>query len=204
MHQSLINKRFVAAFLAFAILVISTILTINNPTFSAIETAVGGWVYKWPEFLLIPMLLVTQFGNVLFALLLIVVLTIFHKYRLALRVVLAAGLAYLASSILKLVVHRPRPPDFLTDIVSREDLTFGFGFPSGHTALVVAVGLTILPHIPRRRRWIVFAVMAAVAISRIYLGVHAPLDIVGGVCIGILAALGVRSIKRIVPSIKVS
>lgn len=189
---------------ALVVLLASTALAVQSPKNSELETAIGTWVYKWPDFLLPPMLVVTQLGNVIFALLLVAFLTALHRYRLALRLVLAAGLAYIASSVLKLMVHRPRPSDQITDIISREGLTFGFGFPSGHTALVVALGLTILPHIPGKYRWAVFVLMAGVAISRLYLGVHAPLDIIGGAAIGVLAALGVRSIKRIAPSLKSS
>lgn len=192
------------AVIAFVVLLASTALAIQSPKNSELETAIGSWVYKWPEFLLPPMLVVTQLGNVIFALALVAFLTVLHKYRLALRLVLAASLAYIASSALKLIVHRPRPADQITDIISREGLTFGFGFPSGHTALVVALGLTIVPHIPSKYRWVIFTLMAAVAISRLYLGVHAPLDIIGGAAIGVLAALGVRYIKRMTPSLKAS
>lgn len=189
---------------AFVVLLASTVLAIQSPKNSELETAIGTWVYRWPEFLLAPMLVVTQLGNVIFALLLVAFLAALHKYRLALRLILTGSLAYISASVLKLIVHRPRPADQITDIISREGLTFGFGFPSGHTALAVALGLTLLSHIPSKYRWLVFALMAAVAISRLYLGVHAPLDIIGGAAIGVLAALSIRSIKRIVPSIKTS
>lgn len=190
------------AFTAFVVLLASTALAIQSPKNSELETAIGTWVYRWPEFLLPPMLVVTQLGNVIFALLLVAFLTALHKYRLALRVVMAACLAYISTSVLKLVVHRPRPADQITDIISREGLTFGFGYPSGHTALAVALGLTIMPIIPSKYRWLVFVVMALVATSRLYLGVHSPLDVIGGAAIGVLVAYGVQSIRRVAPFLK--
>lgn len=201
MSRRKVNKAQTAV-TAFVVLIASTALAIQSPKNSELETTIGTWVYRWPEFLLPPMLVVTQLGNVIFALLVVAFLTALHKYRLALRVVMAACLAYISTSVLKLVVHRPRPADQITDIISREGLTFGFGYPSGHTALAVALGLTIMPIIPSKYRWLVFVVMALVATSRLYLGVHSPLDVIGGAAIGVLAAYGVQSIRRVAPFLK--
>ena len=79
---------------------------------------------------------------------------------------------------LKKAVMRPRP--FL-EIPTLEPLIKrpkGFSFPSGHTTLAFAVAF-----IPA------FLMAALVAFSRLYLGVHYPTDILGGICIGYVAGM---------------
>jgi membrane-associated phospholipid phosphatase len=69
------------------------------------------------------------------------------------------------------------------------------GFPSGHTATTVAMAAAVTVLFRRRRRALVAAVWAGaalVALSRIYLGSHWPLDLVGGGALG--AACGVASV----------
>src|SRR3989344_5925549 len=63
----------------------------------------------------------------------------------------------------------------------------GFSFPSGHAAWFFALALTVWYV---NRRWGVwfFALSALMGIARIYAGVHWPLDIFGGVLVGLFAA----------------
>lgn len=141
-------------------------------------------IYNWPDFLLPFFLVVTQFGSV-YALALLVVLYFFSKrYHIVLRMLMSGLLAYLLAGFAKDMWGRLRPIDILADVVSREYTVRGPGFPSGHTALAVAIALTIGHYLPRKYRWCVPVLIVGVAISRVYLGVHAPLDLVGGFAIG--------------------
>jgi undecaprenyl-diphosphatase len=91
------------------------------------------------------------------------------------------------SSLDKILVGRPRPP-----VRHLEAVTSG-SFPSGHTteatAFCAALLLTFLATRPRRGLAVLAAIVAAaavaaVAFSRIYLGVHYPTDIAGGLVLG--------------------
>lgn len=56
-------------------------------------------------------------------------------------------------------------------------------FPSGHAAACVAGALLLASTWPQARRWLwLFA--ALVAVSRVYLGVHFPTDVIGGALVG--------------------
>ena len=93
------------------------------------------------------------------------------------------------------VAGRPaRPPD----VHRLEDLPVDASYPSGHTAASIAVyaGLVLLltSAIPNRglrfAAWVAAVVLPIfVAFSRMYRGMHHPLDVAGGVLVGIGAVL---------------
>jgi undecaprenyl-diphosphatase len=102
-------------------------------------------------------------------------------FVLVLLAVLAAdGLA----SLVKAAVGEKRPSDPHPLVA----IPHSHSFPSGHTATAVA-GAVVLSHLAPR--WTpVFAVLAAaIAYSRLYVGVHFPLDVAGGAAIGAATAL---------------
>jgi undecaprenyl-diphosphatase len=61
-------------------------------------------------------------------------------------------------------------------------------FPSGHTA-TAAAGATVLSFLVPRAAPLFVVLAAAIAYSRLYVGVHFPLDVVGGALIGAATAL---------------
>jgi undecaprenyl-diphosphatase len=92
-----------------------------------------------------------------------------------------------------LVIHRERPT-----VPRLENLPADASYPSGHTAASVAVysGLVYLATSrltdgPRRALLWTFAILATtfVALSRMYRGMHHPLDVAGGVVVGIGAIM---------------
>ena len=95
--------------------------------------------------------------------------------------------------ITTLVIHRHRP-----EVHRLEDLPVNASYPSGHTAASIAVysGLVLLltsrltNSLGKALAW-TFAILVAtfVAFSRMYRGMHHPLDVAGGVVIGIGAIL---------------
>ncbi|MGO4172126.1 phosphatase PAP2 family protein [Bosea sp. TAF32] len=111
-------------------------------------------------------------------------------YRhLAVGLVVSLLAALLASNGLKIAIGRQRP-----DIVSHAALTFTASFPSGHaflsavTLLSIAgfVGLASRRHDIKRLCFaLAWVMIVLIGLSRIYLGVHWPTDVIGGWCLGI-------------------
>lgn len=109
-----------------------------------------------------------------------------------------------ASSAAKLAFERPRPPLGDAGIAAVGTLPSSWSFPSGHatTAFAAAVALGLLCP---RLRLPALVLAAAVALSRVYLGVHYAADVVAGAALG--AVIGValvvalrRALPRAVPA----
>jgi undecaprenyl-diphosphatase len=92
------------------------------------------------------------------------------------------------SNVLKLTFERPRP-----DLVAHATQVFTSSFPSGHATLSAVTFLTLgalLASLHTSRRLKIFflgiaiALTVAVGVTRIYLGVHYPTDVLAGWCVG--------------------
>ena len=124
-----------------------------------------------------------------------VVLTfLLRQWRLTYRMSVAIITGYVIAALLKHEIARPRPFLLLHNVHLRWTDS-GTGFPSGHAMVITIVMLSILPYLSKWWRWTVPVVIALVMISRVYLGLHAPLDVIGGFAVGLL----VVSFMRILP-----
>ena len=110
----------------------------------------------------------------------------------ALRLVVATAGAMVLNHVLKVAFARERP--MLFEVIVRPE---SYSFPSGHTAVSTAVygalATSWAEHRPRHRvaTYLLAALgVGLIALSRVYLGVHWPTDILGGALVGlaILAA----------------
>ncbi len=95
-----------------------------------------------------------------------------------------------ANQMLKMIFRIPRPwvidPDFSIVESARAEAT-GYSFPSGHTQIsMTTYGGIARAHKNGRIRWIGIAAAALVALSRMYLGVHTPKDVLVSVAIGLV------------------
>jgi undecaprenyl-diphosphatase len=111
-----------------------------------------------------------------------------RKRHAALLVIAAIGGGMLLSTLLKFGFSRPRP-----DLVPHAARVYTASFPSGHAMLSAVTYLTLgalLARVQPQRRVKAFLIGLAViltvlvGISRVYLGVHWPSDVLAGWCIG--------------------
>ena len=120
--------------------------------------------------------------------------------------VLAVGLALELSVFLSTtyVVHRPRP-----DVDALDSVPATASFPSGHMAASVVLygGLALIGSslAPRRRirRWLLVAagiIAVGVGVSRVYRGLHHPIDIVAGGALGLACLAAAVLAARYLPA----
>ena len=121
-------------------------------------------------------------------------------WRLAGFLLFALALESGSYRVTTLVVHRHRP-----EVHRLEKLPIDASYPSGHTAASIAVygGIALLLTSRIKSRgaqvaiWVVAALIPVfVALSRMYRGMHHPLDVVGGVVIGIAALSALVLVTR--------
>ncbi len=89
--------------------------------------------------------------------------------------------------LLKYTIAAPRPFVVLSDITVLAPYQEGYSFPSMHAALTTAVATILWCYYPRIGK--PFAVIAVlIGFSRIYVGVHYPVDVLVGALLGIALA----------------
>jgi membrane-associated phospholipid phosphatase len=102
-----------------------------------------------------------------------------RRWRDWLRATGAVAVTEMTGQGIKRVVRRPRPPEDARG--DRPPTPSRYSFPSAHTAAATAAAIVFPPLLPRTPLLIA---AAATGVSRPYLGVHYPSDVVAGAALG--------------------
>jgi membrane-associated phospholipid phosphatase len=107
------------------------------------------------------------------------------------QVVVADFAAQLISYGLKEGIGRERPPEVYAAPKPLVHVPHDGSFPSGHATTSFACA-TMLAFCAPRAAPAFFVLAAAIAWSRVYVGVHYPLDVLGGAVLGVLISIALR------------
>lgn len=149
------------------------------------------------EFLDVFIGLFTRLGdNGIFLILTALVLMLFKKTR-KVGVSMIGGViigALFTNIAIKNIVARPRPYCFSQTYWNwwnsvGHGLESEFSFPSGHTTSVMAAMTPVFLFFNKKKSWTVFLFVIAIGVSRNYLMVHFPTDILGGLIVGGIAGI---------------
>lgn len=110
-----------------------------------------------------------------------------HRIALILLIITITMSDQLSSFAIKYWFARPRPCHSLYNIHLLVNCGSGFSFPSSHAVNNFAGALVLAYFIPRGTWWF-FGFASTIAFSRVYIGVHYPLDVLGGGVIGLICA----------------
>lgn len=155
---------------------------------------------------------ITTTGDVGTLFLFAIIITIIRRTRkvgmifLIAIVVLAIGTMYM-----KPFLGRPVPPyafvpgielpeNFNIETDSLAPFAAGFSYPSGHASRATALAFVVGYLLYKKARWMGYAIWAfpvMIGISRVYVQQHYPMDLVGGLLIGVIVSVVLSSSMKI-------
>src|SRR4051794_21908548 len=104
---------------------------------------------------------------------------------LAARMVVGATATWALAKVIKRAVRRGRPVALVPGTHVRGKEATGYGFLSGHSGVATGLMVAAASAVPSKRPLFLGAA-ATVGLARMYVGAHLPLDVVGGVGLGLL------------------
>lgn len=158
---------------------------------SILEWGIGVilWLQQFSPALDLPFKILTFTGDELFYLLLLPVIIWCISLRTGVRLMALLLLNTYVNSFSKLLFDQPRP-FHIDETIKKIVHATGGGFPSGHTQITVVFWSYLAASFKHKWLWILAALMMIfVPLSRVYLGVHFPTDLLGGYVLGIIILL---------------
>lgn len=115
--------------------------------------------------------------------------------QMVVNTLLSAAAALGTNNIIGYIYHRDRPfvAHHVIQLVQHEASA---SFPSNHTAAAFAVAASIWLW-RRKDGWVGFVLSALLGFSRVWSGIHYPMDIIGGMIIGILIAVIINKLMSL-------
>jgi undecaprenyl-diphosphatase len=168
-------------------------LIARNGRVGPAEESVFRAVNDLPEWLYRPLWVFQQFGNIVVAAVVVLgVAALLRSRRLAVAAVAGVVAKLLLERVVKAFVERERPGTSVGgDIITRGAVELdGLSFVSGHAAITTAFAVALMGVLPNRWRWLPWVVVALNGLGRLYVGAHNPLDIVGGIGLGMVIGGG--------------
>lgn len=137
---------------------------------------------------------ITYLGNAAMIWIIIAIILAIHKKTRTTGILTMISLLItflIVNVLLKNTVARVRPYDAYELIITLIGPQSDFSFPSGHTASSFAAAIVLFERLPKKYSFWFLILAVAISLSRLYLGVHYPSDVLGGAAMGTMIAIGV-------------
>jgi undecaprenyl-diphosphatase len=185
--------------LGAAVVFFGVFLLVAGDKVSRLEADVTIWINDAPNWIAWVLWPVMQLGTVWGPIIVGAIAAYIWGPRRGAAVLVSGIGAWFLAKWVKHIVQRGRPLAFIPSIDVREGKGTGLGFVSGHTAVAFAMVTALYPVLSRKGRVVAYAVATVIGLARIVYGMHFPLDVVGGACLGIVCGCVVDLVLLAVP-----
>jgi membrane-associated phospholipid phosphatase len=182
---------------AGAVILVLSILAARHDRIPRREITIFRWINRLPNWLYPILWLPMQLGNLVVGCLAgIVVAIVVGDLGIAIGVVVATGMKLIVERVVRHEVAgylaiRQRPGTSQQAPILRGDVPeTGPSFPSGHVILIAAIACIVAIAFPPGLVWIPWVLAVLVAVGRVYVGAHNPLDVTSGFGAGMLIGGG--------------
>ena len=118
-----------------------------------------------------------------------------HAWGQAVLIAISTFLTWALVWYIKVLAMAPRPFEMLGGVRQLVEESFKTSFPSNHAALSISLATAVYFY-HKKLGIFLFIIAILICLSRIYVGVHFPVDIIVGALIGAVIPLGVASVFK--------
>jgi membrane-associated phospholipid phosphatase len=174
---------------SMALFVLAVLLAVND-TPSDVEVTVFRWFNRLPADWAGALQVISNTASFPSALILWAAIAYaIGRYQLLIQLIIASTSSWALAAIFKQLIGRNRPGELLAHVQQHGHQLDSLGFPSGHAAIIAACVTVLILRTKSKYGPYLIGAALLVGVSRMYLGVHFPLDVVGGWALGTLVAV---------------
>lgn len=147
---------------------------------------------EWPNQWRMTAVILSAIGGSAWAAIISVALSyLFKLYRLCWRLAVSFIVAVILGYVVKHAVNQPEVFHRIGGLHFRV-ATSSLAFPAGAMTIATVIVLSLLPYVPRFWRVLLLLWVIIIGICRLYLGVQTPLDLIGGLALGVMLVSTIR------------